>query len=1099
MTDHATLKQIEAADPERSTWVSANAGSGKTRVLTNRVARLLLAGCAPQKILCLTYTKAAAAEMQNRLFGTLGSWAMKPDGALAEELAKLGEKDVAVERLAEARKLFARALETPGGLKIQTIHSFCGAVLRRFPLEAGVSPQFREMDDRQAKQLRAEILEEIAEKDASVFAGMAAYLSGEETQGLLDGILKNVNGLDAWDADLVAKVLEAEPAQSDDILLAQVMQGVTDAQIVELAGIMATGGAKDKTFAARVADGLAMRPSDALDLWEQLYLTGGRPRSESGFPVNAIKNAHPWVPSMMAELKARMFDAREARLRRNAFYRAKALYDFAQAFLSRYQKQKSLLGRLDFDDLIHKTKALLTAPGYAGWVLFRLDGGIDHILVDEAQDTSPDQWDIVRLLADEFYVGDGAHETPRTIFVVGDEKQSIYSFQGADPHEFGRMRAEFAGKLAGISAELQTVDLLYSFRSAAPVLELVDRVFVGDVTAGVEGAVEHRAFKEQLPGRVEVWPFIEKPEQPEPTDWWEPVDSTPPDAPHLMLAEAVAERVADIIDGCQRLPGTDRAITAGDFMILVQSRGPLFHAIIKALKAKHVDVAGADRLRIIEELAVRDLLALLSFIATPADDLSLAAVLRSPLFGLSEGDLYALAHGRKGTLWQSLWAGRNEYSAAFETLNTLQGQADFIRPYDLLEQVLVTHDGRRKLLARLGPEAEDGIDELVNQSLAYESVEAPTLTGFLSWISSDDVEVKRQMDAEGNRVRVMTVHGAKGLESPIVILPDTTKRAEGRHPPQVVGKDGVAVWKTSKDDSPAAMLELEEDRKRLVREESERLLYVAMTRAENWLIVAGAGSEKLRKDSWYDKIAAGMPDDAERDDSPTGESRVMQENWVEEVADTAVREAVHTEFPAALNELVPAPQRKPQMLSPSDLGGEHALSGGDPVEADAAKQRGTDIHALLEVLPTVAPAVREETAARLVEDWQDILPEVETVLDAPELANIFHPNTLAEVPITAHIKALDAPIMGRIDRLVVAADYVLAVDFKSNRDVPDTPEATPSGFLKQMGAYGAALAQIYPDKEIRTAILWTRAASLMELPENVTAAALRLDAPQVAT
>ncbi len=1097
MTDLATKRQIAAADPRRSTWVSANAGSGKTRVLTNRVARLLLAGCEPQKILCLTYTKAAAAEMQNRLFATLGSWAMKPDGALAEELAKLGETEVSVDALAAARKLFARALETPGGLKIQTIHSFAGAVLRRFPLEAGVSPQFQEMDERQANQLRAEVLEQIAEDVPDVFTAMALELSGEDTGKLLDGILKYADAMGTWDAQKMAGLLDANPDASDDQLLSRAFQGVSDADLYRLAEAMAAGGKNDQVFCRKIKDGLRLTAADAFNAYENAFLTNGQRRSDHNFPTKAVKDAHTWVPEMMELLKDRLFEARQERLKRDLYHRTKALYDFATAFTDRYADRKAALGRLDFDDLIQKTRALLSEPGLAAWVLYRLDGGIDHILVDEAQDTSPEQWEIVRLLAEEFFVGEGATEGPRTIFVVGDEKQSIYSFQGADPQEFGKMRDHFAGKLTNIAQELQTKALLHSFRSASPVLDLVDRVFDGEVPLGITDPVEHVAHKTQLPGRVELWPFVLPSEKSDPGPWWEPLDMISENAPVLILAEALARRVATIIASGQKLPGKDRAIRAGDFMVLVQRRGPLFHAIIKALKNAGVEVAGADRLKIVEELAVKDLLALLTFLATPRDDLSLAAVLRSPLCGLSEDDLFRLAHGRDGSLWRAV--GESGHARVVAMLNSLLGDADFIRPYDLLEKILITHDGRRKLLARLGAEAEDGIDELLNQALAYESVEAPTLTGFLSWISSDDVEVKRQMDAAGDRVRVMTVHGAKGLESPIVILPDTAKKDEWRNPPEVVLKDDIPIWRTSGSDAPEMMAAMEEDRKALVRKEDGRLLYVAMTRAENWLIVAGAGTERYRNGGWYSKIEAGF-DGAETEPAPdglAGEVRVISRNWsdAEGAVDTVTTK--HVELPEPLARPAPVLSRKPQMLSPSDLGGEHSVLGGDPAAAEDAMARGTAIHLLLEHLPG-APD-RAATAAHLTDDWQDLLPEVEAVLDNPALAWIFAPETLAEVAITAHIDPLGAPILGRIDRLVVADDHVLAVDFKSNRDVPDSPETTPSGFLKQMGAYADALRQVYPDKEIRTAILWTRTATLMELPENVTAAALRLDGPEVAT
>ena len=1095
--EQASAAQVRAAIPANSTWVSANAGSGKTRVLTNRVARLLLAGCPPQKILCLTYTKAAAAEMQNRLFGSLGAWAMKADGELRRELEKLGETRLDADRLRLARTLFARALETPGGLKIQTIHSFCGGILRRFPLEAGVSPQFQEMEDRQAKQLRAEILEEIAIENEAIFDGIAWHLTGDDTEGLLDGILKLREAFGAFDEVETAKALGFETGLNDEAILASVMQGLSDADINRLAEAMAVGAATDKKHSVKMFQAMEMTASLALDLYEAVFLkVDGQPRMGS-FPTKSVKDANPWVPDMLDVLKDRMAIARDQRLARLAFERARALHRFAVEFLHRYDGRKAALGKLDFEDLIEKTRKLLGRSNMAAWVLYRLDGGIDHILVDEAQDTSPAQWDIVRILAEEFHAGVEERDAPRTVFVVGDEKQSIYSFQGADPKAFGEMRALFLDRLSQVAQTLHQTELLYSFRSAAPVLAVVDKVFTGDARAGLEGEIMHRAVEADMPGRVELWPFVERPEKPAENPWYLPVDSRTPDDPRLMLAEAIGARVARLIDTRHVLPGSSgRSVTAGDFLILVQSRGPLFHAIIKSLKAHGVDVAGADRLKIVEEMAVKDLLALLQFLATPEDDLSLAAALRSPLFGLSEKNLYNLAQGRKGTLWQSLWGHRKEWQDVVETLEKLQGQADFLRPYDLLEQVLTKHDGRRRLVARLGHEAEDGIDELLTQSLRYESVEAPLLTGFLGWITSDDVEVKRQMDAAGDRVRVMTVHGAKGLEAPIVILPDTTKRAEGRHAPQVVSLGGLPFWRAS-GSSPNALAEVEEARRQLVREETRRLLYVALTRAERWLIVCGAGALDKSGESWFQRVEVAMQECGATDTAPPedleGNTLVLEHNWTDEAAKKQEEPASDiVELPLYMRTPAPLSERQEKPLSPSQLGGAHALTGeGD--DEEAAMERGSKIHLLLEQLPEVPKADRAAAAKRLLEseDWQDVFDEVSGVLDAPDLQAIFAEDVLVEVPVTASIDELSGGrILGRIDRLVISPSEVLAIDFKSNRQIPDTPEQTPEAILRQMAAYRAALVQIYPDREVKTAIIWTYHAKLMELPAKVTYEAL---------
>jgi ATP-dependent helicase/nuclease subunit A len=499
-------------------------------------------------------------------------------------------------------------------------------------------------------------------------------------------------------------------------------------------------------------------------------------------------------------------------------------------------------------------------------------------------------------------------------------------------------------------------------------------------------------------------------------------------------------------------------------------------------------------------MAVKDLLALMQFLATPEDDLSLAAALRSPLFGLSERDLYKLAQSRKGTLWQSLWAHRDYWPDVVEMLDKLQGQADFLRPYDLLEQVLTKYDGRRRLVARLGHEAEDGIDELLTQSLRYESVEAPLLTGFLGWINSDEVEVKRQMDAAGDRVRVMTVHGAKGLEAPIVILPDTTKRPEGTHAPQVVSVEGLPVWRAGT--SPEAIAAVEESRKQLVREEARRLLYVALTRAEQWLIVCGAGTLSKDGESWFHRVEAAMHEcgaqGAPPPDGLSGEALVLEHSWSDvSVAPKAKVAASKAILPEYMQLPAPSPDRVDKTLSPSQLGGAHALAG-DGDDEQAAMERGSQIHLLLEVLPDIAKAGRADAAKRLLDlgDWREVFDEVQGVLDSPELAEVFAENVLVEVPVTAGLDALNgARILGRIDRLVISDSEVLAIDFKSNRQIPDTAAEMPEAILRQMGAYRAALAQIYPNRTVKTAIIWTHRAKLMELPEKITYEALMRAAP----
>ncbi len=1117
MRDDATQRQVNAADPLNSTWLSANAGSGKTRVLTDRVARLLLEQVDPQNILCLTYTKAAAAEMQNRLFKRLGAWAMMPDDALRADLTTLGfDKTITKEELNRARTLFAQAIETPGGLKIQTIHSFCAGVLRRFPLEAAVSPQFREMEDRQAELLRAEVMDDLLlGPHADTVHTMLRHFTGADVAALTAEIAnkRSLFTTNAKDSDLHA-ALDLGEGVTEDVLLDTVLGPEERDTLKRLQAVLAKGSSTEiKAANALAAIDFAAPPKLAdIAVLESVFLFGPTAKAPFGakidkFPTKATREANAELIDDVNIIMETVEQARNDRLALMAFERSTALNRFGAAFVPAYEARKTAMGMLDFDDLIQKTKALLTDRRVAQWVLFRLDGGIDHVLVDEAQDTSPDQWAVIKQLTQEFTAGEGADPSRRrTIFVVGDKKQSIYSFQGADPAAFDQMRGHFEEGLAAVDDRLHGEALLHSFRSSQAILRVVDETFTRDRAAGLEPNVQHLAFKQNMPGRVDLWPVVEPSDEKPDIDWTNPVDVISPDHHVVRLADQIAFDIKRMIKE-ETIPveighsGTydRRPVTEGDILILVQRRSELFSEIIRACKAAKLKIAGADRLRVGAELAVKDLAALLSFLALPEDDLSLAAALKSPLFGWTEQDLYTLAHHRpqKGYLWPAL-RDSDQYETTKTVLRDLRKQADFLRPYDLIERILTRHDGRRKLLARLGSEAEDGIDALLSQALAYESTGVPSLTGFLAWMATDDLEVKRQMDSQGDRIRVMTVHGAKGLEAPIVFLPETAERKNIVRS-ELIEKNGVALWKTKSDSTPPAIAEKLDAIKAKQTEERMRLLYVAMTRAEKWLIVAAAGDVKDGDDSWYNIISDGMKqagDVVERVgyhdirrvphlDWNAGERR---EKTITKKAE--VQKITFGETPEGT---------RSQTISPSDLKGAKVLPG-DPRDADqdTAKARGTMIHLLLEHLPLAEPENRYDLGLKILNGQgddtfdTDLIDHVIGLLNTPDLTPIFTPDALVEVDVTADLPELnDDRIHGAIDRLIVTDTKVLAIDYKSNHKVPDQPQDVPVGLLRQMGAYQSALHQIFPHHAIETAILWTHTANLMRLPADLTRDALR--------
>ncbi|WP_224816350.1 double-strand break repair helicase AddA [Hasllibacter sp. MH4015] len=1123
MIDDATLAQNRAADPGTSTWLGANAGSGKTRVLTDRVARLLLDGVRPERILCLTYTKAAAMEMQNRLFSRLGAWAMKDDGDLRRTLTEIGVPDgrLSDDLLNQARTLFARAIEAPGGLKIQTIHSFCSSVLRRFPLEARVSPAVTEIDERVQTRLLTDLLDDMAETEEGRDAIdlVAPYLSSDDSAVALAravaGQAEALTPPQDWTA--ICGALGIDPDLTEHDILATVFTG-GEADLAQIIRTHLDPDTKTHVSFGRALERIdwAAPTLDMLSTLERLFLyqSGAKEHQPR---IDAIANAgvRKAIGDAMEavnDFAQRIAEARPLRTGLLTARRTHALHGFAASFLPAYASAKEARGWLDFDDLIDKTRHLLSDPRVAQWVLFRLDGGIDHILVDEAQDTSPRQWEIVKQLAEDFAAGEGARaDVQRTIFVVGDKKQSIYSFQGADPAEFDRMRAHFRDRLGAIGAPFDPdAALVHSFRSAPPILELVDAVARGLGAPGLGDNVEHRAFFGTKPGRVDLWPHIPATKSAEKPAWDDPQDIVSEDHHRAVLAKELALQIKEMVDNPVEIEvdGKRRAMRAGDILILVRSRSPLFHKIIAELKAKDLPVAGVDRSQLTSPLAVKDLLALCRFLATQEDDLSLASILRSPLCGLDEAQLYDLAHNRRdgAYLWPALVDRADEFPQVHGMLKDLRDQADFLRPYDLLERALTRHDGRRRLIARLGPEAEDAIDAMLAQALSYEASEVPSLTGFVGWLESGDVQVKRDLSQAEGQIRVMTVHGAKGLEAPVVILPDCAQPS-GRAPNVKLlhAENGPLLWSPQKGDAADIARAADEARKAREVEEANRLLYVALTRAESWLIIAasgGLGDDKKPASSWYKVVDAALEEMATE---PLGiggiegtGKRVQSGDWPHAPADQSDG-AQAVDLPHWASQIVPSPKKDKPARTPSDLGGAKALPGaGD--ETAIAMRRGSIVHLLLEHLPRLpepawpaaAPGIAALHAADVGEgELAAHLEEAARVLTDPALAPIFARDSLAEVEITGHSDTLGAEMFGIIDRLIITDDTVRAVDFKTNTTFPTRPEETPESLLRQMGAYAELLKPIYPNHKIEVAILWSRAPSLMVLPHDLVSAALQ--------
>ncbi len=1123
------LRQREAADRNRSVWVAASAGTGKTKVLTDRVLHLLLGGSPPARILCLTFTKAAAAEMANRLNAVLSEWATIPDTKLSDAIEGITGRRPDLALAERARQLFARVLDTPGGMRILTIHAFCQSVLRRFPLEAGIPPHFEVMEERSAAELlqeaQLELLEAarsggdpvLADALAAVtgqthelgFAELMATLAGE--RGRLTRHLRAAGGLDAYLAG-TARRLGVRPDEDEAGWIATLAaetafdgKGLRRAAAVLSAGKAVT----DQRCGEGLALWLAAAPVERAEGFEAylgLFLTQKQePRQRLATKAAC---AEPGLEDCLKAEQARLIAGYQHLASIATFRATAALTRLAARFLDAYEAEKRRRALLDYDDLILTMRDLLRRPGVAPWVLFKLDGGLDHILIDEAQDTNPDQWEVVTALAEDFFTGLSARDVPRTIFAVGDAKQSIFSFQRADPQAFLEMRDHFAERLAEIEDALRLVPLETSFRSTQAVLELVDHVFAREEArdgVALDGAeIRHHVHRTGQAGRVELWPPLVPDEADTPEPWAPPLEQRTAEAPRARLARLIAETIAGWLKHGEPLPARGRRVRAGDILVLVRRRNEFVAELLRELKRRDVPVAGTDRMVLTRQMAVMDLMALGRFLLLPEDDLTLAELLKSPLVGLDEQQLYDLAQPRQGSLWHALrehpapWA-----EAAHRMLADLLARADFVPPHELYAELLGAGRGRARLIGRLGFEAADAIDEFLAQTLAFERTHVPSLQGLLHWLDSGEAEIKRDLDQGGrDEVRIMTVHGAKGLQAPIVFLPDTLS-VPSRLPTLLWTEDGESLlWAPRRGAGAPAVAAARARASQKRDQEYRRLLYVALTRAEDRLYVCGWKTRQIQSGtrSWHELVVGGLQACGRR------EAISLPPGWPAFEAPSFVHDNPQTAAPAKGKDQAswaesgtlpdfatrpPLPEPAPPRPLVASRPSEAEPPTRSPLGSDTDKrrfQRGLLIHRLMQTLPELALEAAESAARRFLalaahgldpEEQDEIARETMAVLCDPTFSKLFGPGSRAEVPVVGLVEG--KALSGRLDRLVVTETEVMIVDYKTNRPPPLDLEQVAPAYLVQLRAYRAALERIYPGKRVRTLLLWTDGPRLMEV------------------
>ena len=1139
-------RQLQASAPGSSVWVSANAGSGKTHVLAQRVIRLLLHGADPSRLLCLTFTKAAAAEMALRVFDQLGRWATLADADLDEALEVIEGRKPGAELRARARRLFALALETPGGLKIQTVHAFCERLLHQFPFEAGVAGHFQVLEETAAKVLVGDARRRVLGRAAANLSAplgealrrVVLTASDRSHEEAISELIEDRSAYERWVADAgslddgLAQLRDelglGDATDPDDVEAAIVGESpFSNEELAKLVAVLRqTKGANDGKAADRLEPFFyAADQAGRTEAYRNFFCkSDGGVRKASALITNKVRDKWPELDERLTDECRRLEALIETANAAECYALSAAVLRLADAVLDEYQRDKARRGLLDFDDLIVKTLDLLSRAGAARWVHYKIDQGIDHILLDEAQDTSPGQWRVIRELADEFFSGEGGRAGVRTLFAVGDEKQSIYSFQGAVPAWFSRVKREIAAKAGGAGQTFSDVELTVSFRSTPDIVGAVDAIFkpVGAHTglSAETKAPVHEAIRRGEPGMVVVWPMEEQPITQEPGEWAEALDHIGEAAPEAVLANRIAATIRDWLNPVSPVfLESGKRIEPGEILILTRRRGALSEAINRALKSTGVPVAGADRLALADHIAAKDLIALGDVALQDRDDLSLATVLKSPLFGLSEEALFALAYDRgPRSLWLALKdaSDAEPFASPFRALSTLRARADAVGPFAFFAEVLGPGGGRRRFTERIGAEADDLLDEFLAQALAFERIETPSLQGFLDWMRSTATEIRRETDTAQNEVRVMTVHGAKGLEADIVFLVDDgSAPASPGHDPNFLAitddpdaaEPAPLVWARGSRKKPGLVKELMDAHRAREKEEYRRLLYVAATRARDRLFVCGTRKDNTTDKSggWHALVSAALLPNAIEgkaiDGSPEHVWRMPDSGAALAPAQQAPGHPIDTDAePAWLRRSVSAVRAKrtikpSQAIEPTVMGAGRAALEMRREGSIAALQRGQLIHRLLESLPDREPAERRSiaerylaaVAANLAEaERTGLIDEVTGVLEDRRFAAVFAPGSRAEIDIAGALEPDgDSDLLsGRIDRLAVTDHEVLIVDYKTNRPAPTDLDSVPEAYVVQLALYARILRRLHPNRPIRAALLWTDLPALMEVPEE---------------
>lgn len=1129
-------QQLLASDPTSSAWVSANAGSGKTHILVLRVLRLLLANVNPATILCLTHTNAAAAEMSNRVFEIITEWSHLSDEKLFAEITKIQDKTPNKDDITRARQLLVKILETPGGWKAKTIHAFCEAIIQQFPLEANTTGHFSILDGDQAKKLieeakkstLASIMSENNIKLKQAFNEILELTDEETLEPLICDIISNRNILNQFScfADenggeevLLKKRFGLHPDEKYEKIYGELAQllGIIQEDIKQYINL-AKEDERTNSFKKILKEKSIEEKFNFLSIF---FLT--KDLSPRKYLLN--KEMADKSPDLAKNLKNAQEEFIKIRDRLNTYKMLKATLAsliLAKNLNKHHDELKKKYCFLDFEDLIFCTNDLLKKSEVSAWIRYKLDQEINHILIDEVQDTSLIQWEVIRSLTEDFFVGENAHSHPRTLFAVGDEKQSIFSFQGAEPTRFFRERQINQQRITNAGNKFSIIQLPLSFRSTADILTAVDKVF--SIPENAQGLSEdkepilHRSNRIGHAGSVQIWEQVFSEKNSPPKDWISHFDSIQIESSKSIIAQRIANKIADII-GCDTVisNGKTRFIRADDILILVRKRTSFIKFMTRLLKNDHkISVSSSDKFILTDHLAIKDLMSLGYFVLSQEDDLSLAALLRSPIFNLSEDDLFEICAKRQKTetVFASLQRLANDKISSLrhivEYINEIIYLAKSYSPYDFFTLILGAKNGRKLFVSRFGNEVIDVLDEFLDFALRNEQKSYHTMQEFISELENYPPTIKRKQYSNHNEVRIMTVHAAKGLESPIVFLVD-----DGSEFFNIRHIKGLQILPSTNDDPgipiyiPQSHLHNHvvfnhiEYTKKTAREEYNRLLYVGMTRASDKLIICSCKNKdkknsgslnksKTSQGTWYDMVYKSFDGDervkevkiktaANKDEWGALEWCVPCDKSIIIEKEPAITELNQGDIiPKEIFESIPNDIDTPYILNPSMLDTKDSPILRSLLSEDSAGQnnflkRGLIIHKILQVVFALPVEQRKQYVVSYfkknskfwpIQEYNNLVLSVTSLLENPTISQAVSYTSYAEVSVSGKVSfpKKDVLISGRIDLISISKKHVLIFEYKTHSYIPQGIEDIPLSHIAQLAMYKEILKVSYADK-----------------------------------